>query len=242
MNFFIVILICGFPIIFSTLRAKKMAKHKDKYSLQERYDNTRKIAMKVLKYLRVNINEYGTEIMKEEHDQGRVYFANHLSVVDILVVIAMSPKPLVFISKLENLKTPFLKTHIAALDVLSIDRSNLRQSLKICKEAGLMAKNNHNDIMVFPEGTRSKDGEVHEFHAALDSIVHFGEVESVMICLNNTEEPLKYHIIKYPKSYVDIKVLEPIPYEVYKEKRSEFSVYARNLIKNELAELRSKDK
>ena len=128
-----------------------------------------------------------------------------------------------------------------AIKTFCIDRASTRQSLKICKEAGLMAKQGY-DIVIFAEGTRSKNGKVAPFKAALQSIVHYGEIETVLITMHNTTNPLRWRWFTYPKERVNIKVFEPLPYSYYLENRKEFSVLTHDMIADQLEIFKSEVK
>ena len=140
-------------------------------------------------------------------------------------------------SKKENLKTPFLACHAVAIDTLFIDRDDVRQSLRVCKEAGKLVKAG-NDVVIFAEGTRSKDGNVAPFKAALPTIVHYSESETVLVCMHHSEKPLKWRWVSYPKENVNIKFFDPLPYSFYLENRKSFNELTRNMIQSQLEEFR----
>ena len=139
----------------------------------------------------------------------------------------------IFISKKENSKVPFLTTHMKAIDTICIDRESVKQSLKVCKDAGVKVKEGH-EIVLYAEGTRSKDGNVAPFKAALPTIVHYCESDIVLVCIHNSKEPLKFRVITYPKEHVNIKFFNPLPYTYYLENRKEFSVLTHDLIQEQV--------
>ena len=232
-KWFIIILIAVPRIIYSTIKLAYMNKHKDKYSLKQRYDIVRKTACLVAKLTRRRYRLVNENIIKEKHYNGRVYVSNHFNVFEAVALIELSSKPLIFISKKEVLKVPFLKTHAIAVDALFIDRKDVRQSLRICKEAGKLAKEGL-DVVIFAEGTRSKDGNVAPFKAALPTIIHYSECETILLCMHNTQLPLKFRWITYPKEYVNIKFFEPLSYEFYLKNRKQFNEITRDMIQNQL--------
>ena len=103
-----------------------------------------------------------------------------------------------------------------------IDREDVRQSLKVCKEAGKLIQEGK-DIVIFAEGTRSKDGNVAPFKAALSSIVTYSKGETVLVCMHNTEYPLKWKWITYPKVRVNVKFFEPLSFDYFMSNRKNFS-------------------
>jgi len=227
------IFICVPRILYSDIVIFFMRMNKKKYSLQQRYDVLRKSAIWVNKATRRQFFIENENIISKPHTQGRVYVSNHFHVFEILALIELSPKPLIFISKKENKFVPFLANHMFAVDTLCIDRQNVRQSLKVCREAGIKAKEGY-DIVIFAEGTRSKNGNVAPFKAALPTIIHYSETETVLICMYNTTAPLSWKWITYPKEPVYIKFFEPLPYSFYLENRHTFNEVTHDMIQNRL--------
>ena len=226
----LVIILLAVPrIIYSEIALLIMNANKKKYSLQQRYNVVRNTVIWINKLTRRRYRMINPEIIQTPHSQGRVYVSNHLHLFDIMVVIENSPKPIIVISKKENSKVPFLTTHMKAIETLCIDRDNIRQSLKICKEAGEKVKNGQ-DVILYAEGHRSKDGEIHEFKAALSPIVQYSESEIVLIAVHGTQKPLKFRWFTYPKEYVNIKFFEPLPYQYFLDNKKEFINIAHDMI------------
>lgn len=232
-KWFIILLIAIPRVIYSDLKLLYMNAHKDKYDLQTRYNVVRKTVTLINKLTRRRYRLINKSFIKDNSEKGKVFVSNHFNVFEAMALIELSEKPLIFISKKEVLKVPFLKTHAKATETLFIDREDVRQSLRICKEAGRLAKKGHN-IVIFAEGTRSKDGNVAEFKAALPVIIHYSEVSTYLICMHHTHFPLKFRLLTYPKEYVNIMFFEPLTYDFYLENKKEFNHITRNMIQNQL--------
>ncbi len=236
----LILLLFAVPrILYSEILLLFMNLNKKKYSLEKRYSIVRKTAIWVNYFLRVDMNITQREIITTPHSKGRVYVSNHHNVYEVIALLVLSEKPLIFISKKENKKVPILNTHLKAIDTLCIDRKDIRQSLRICKEAGKLAKNGF-DIVIFAEGTRSKDGNVAPFKAALPTIIHYSESETILICMHNTQKPLSWHFITYPKEHVNIRFFEPLTYDFYLQHKKEFNEVTRNMIQNQIEIYREK--
>lgn len=224
-------------IIYSQIVLLIMNANKKVFGIEKRYKVVRNTIRWLNVFLRVDLNVINKEIINktQQDGQGRIYVANHLNIYDVLALIIIFEKPLIFVSKKENSKVPFLNTHLKAIDTLSIDREDPRQSLKICKEAGLLVKSGKN-IVIFAEGTRSKDGRVAPFKAALKTMVHYSQSEIVLICVHNTSAPLSFHLFKYPKERVNVRVFETIPYSFYLENRKDFNEILREQLQKQVDE------
>ena len=237
-----VILFLGIPrVIYSTIKLKIMNSKPDKFDLESRYKVLRNTVIWICKLTRMDLNAINSEIITNEYSNGRLFVSNHRHIFDILVFIYLSEKPLVMISKKENIKVPFLACHAKAIQTLFIDREDIRQSLKVCKEAGELIRNG-SDVVIFAEGTRTKDGEVAPFKAALPSIVSYSKGETVLVCLHNSEFPLKWKWITYPKVNVNVKFFEPLPFDYFTANRKQFAELTRDMVQKQLDEFRKESK
>jgi len=232
------ILFLGIPyVLYSQCWMLHFLAHKGKYSLEFKYNRLRKTVMWVCKLLRIKINANNKEVL-EKLQGGAIIASNHLSVVDILAIICLSPQPLIFISKIENKKVPFLNAHLKAIDCLTIDRKDLKQSLRVSKDAGLLVKDGHN-VVIFAEGTRSKDGNVAPFKAAFPTIVHYSQNKTVLITIYNSKAALKFRFFAYPKNIISINIFDPLPYEFYLSHKKEFNEITHKMVSDKLEEFKN---
>jgi 1-acyl-sn-glycerol-3-phosphate acyltransferase len=90
------------------------------------------------------------------------FIANHQSYFDIPVMMGWLGRPIGFIAKKELKKVPILSGWITAIHSAFLDRSNPRKAIESINKGAENIKAGH-AIVIFPEGTRSKDGQVHDF-------------------------------------------------------------------------------
>jgi 1-acyl-sn-glycerol-3-phosphate acyltransferase len=95
--------------------------------------------------------------------ESSIVVANHQSLMDIPVATAALPIALRILAKKELFKIPFLGWGMKGIGILKIDRSNSKKALEILKAAEDIIRKNQLSILIFPEGTRSKDGKIHAF-------------------------------------------------------------------------------
>ncbi len=94
-------------------------------------------------------------------DRNYLVVCNHQSILDIPLVIGyVGPTP--FIAKKELGKFPMINVFLKYLGSELIDRGNIRQTALTIREV-VRKLNEGYHFIIFPEGTRSPDGEVHEF-------------------------------------------------------------------------------
>ena len=101
----------------------------------------------------------------------RVYFANHTSHLDALVLWASLPKPLRSLTRPVAARdyweqNRFRRFVAGSLNALLIDRENIKVH-KSPVELMLRAIGDTHSLIVFPEGSRSQDQEMGEFKSGL---------------------------------------------------------------------------
>ena len=91
-----------------------------------------------------------------------VYAANHSSVLDILVVLAHLPVDVKIVHKKSLSRVPLFGWSLSSLGHIPIDRSNPFRAHRSL-EAAAARIHGGTSVLVFPEGTRSRDGSVGHF-------------------------------------------------------------------------------
>ena len=91
-----------------------------------------------------------------------VYIANHQSMVDIWTLLPVLPRKTRFVAKESLFRIPVLGWAIRAAGFIPIDRSNIGKAMKSLEKAGAKIRAG-NSVILFPEGTRSKDGRLRPF-------------------------------------------------------------------------------
>lgn len=90
-----------------------------------------------------------------------VFTSNHQSIYDIPVIFASLPFQLRIIAKESLGRIPFLGWHLRRAGHLLVDRSNPNRKRILSRWRRLVADGI--SLVIFPEGTRSRDGRVGEF-------------------------------------------------------------------------------
>lgn len=99
-------------------------------------------------------------------DRPKIFIANHQSMYDIPGLIWFLRKHHVkFISKIELTKgIPSISFNLKYGGGANIDRKDSKQAVGEIIKLGNRMKENNWSAMIFPEGTRSKDGKLKPFH------------------------------------------------------------------------------
>lgn len=166
---------------------------------------------------------------------------NHRSNFDNFILSAVIKNPyLVFISKPENFKIPFVGRMMRRCGYLGIDRENPRAALKTINKAADMIKEMNAYVGVFPEGTRGSGEGVAGFSEGCFLVAKKAGCPIVIAVLDGTEKIHK----RFPfTTTVKLEFLEVISPEDVRDKRSgELSDIAHTLIEDRLNASSGKDK
>ncbi len=93
-----------------------------------------------------------------------IYMANHQSMFDILALLGYLPVQFRWLAKKELFQIPIFGYSMARVGYISIDRSNRKSAHKSLLEAAQKIAQGVS-VVIFPEGTRSPDGQIKPFEA-----------------------------------------------------------------------------
>lgn len=130
-----------------------------------RYRKVRKLVIFILKHARVDLRLSNPIELNTEESLFLV--SNHMSALDPLFLVALSEKPIRFVSKIENRKLPFAGRILMAMDSFFLDRDDPRQAILIFREAYETIQNKTAHVCIYPEGTRNRhpyEQDLGEFH------------------------------------------------------------------------------
>ena len=128
---------------------------------------------------------------KENIPEGPVVFAaNHQGYADIPLLLPQLDKPNPLIAKKELEKVPLLRDWMTELNCIFIDRDNARQAMDSLKKANELLSEGYS-VSIFPEGTRSKGGEIKEFKGGTIRLATRAKVPIVPCCIEGTYNMLE---------------------------------------------------
>lgn len=210
------------------LKIRYYNKHVNDTSFAERFDFIHRLIQKIDEKSRVTIECYGKENLPEE--QGYLMTPNHQGLFDALIMLDTHDKPFRAIMKQELIKVPVISGIIKMLQFVTIDRKNLRSTVKAIKNATKEMEAGTN-YLIFPEGTRCRhknkmlEFKGGTFKAAIDgkrTVVPIALIDCYKVFDDNTIAPIT----------TQIHYLKPITYEEYKDMNSiELAQYVQNRIR-----------
>ncbi len=139
-----------------------------------------------------------------------VVMGNHRSKFDPIITWHVLRKyDISYISKPENFKVFCFGRIIRRCCFLPINRSDPRDSLKTLAKAADLIKDDKVSVGIYPEGTRSRTGELLPFHDGTMKIAQMAKVPIVVVTLRGTENIKRNFPFKNTQVYMDI--IETIP-------------------------------
>lgn len=156
--------------------------------------------------------------IKGEIDKSKEYIivSNHLSYLDIPVLMLSIPKNIRFIYKKSLTNIPIFGWSLYFGGYVPIDRKNARSAIESLKKAVKRFKNSIS-VAIFPEGTRSITGETAEFKKGIFMLAELAEVDIIPVSIIGTNLILKKDSFKINPGIVKVIIEEPIRFEKDKQ-------------------------
>ena len=132
--------------------------------------------------------------------------ANHLSVVDSVLLPIVAPRPVYFLAKDEYFRTPLMRWLMFELNQIPVDRSGGRASL-MAIDAALPVLGDGHVLGIFPEGTRSPDGRLYRGRPGVAKLALDSGATVVPVGLRGTEriQPIGARLPRVgPRARVDV--------------------------------------
>ena len=141
-----------------------------------------------------------------------VMVLNHNSMVDILSIYNL---PLVFkwVSKKEVYRIPIVGQLLYAHGDIVINRASAKEAMQLVHTRGLEWLKKGASVSIFPEGTRSKDGEIHNFKAGAFILAKDAGVPILPIVLDGTTTMVHKGWLVNWRNKITIRILPAIPAE-----------------------------
>ena len=148
---------------------------------------------------------------REKIVRGRTYviISNHQSILDILLINYLRFK-FKWISKIENISVPVLGWYLRMAGYITVNRGNEESKTEMLQKASQCLKSGIS-VMIFPEGTRSVNGEIGFFKRGAFQLAIQAGVPVLPVLIDGTAGILPKHGLKFGSGYrVRIKVLDPV--------------------------------
>ena len=167
---------------------------------------------------------------KLQPGQSYVFIANHQSTLDIMVYAASIPGTARFIAKKELFKIPIFAQGMKLAGIIAIDRGNSAKAKQTIDKAVQTVKNGVS-VIIFPEGTRSKDGTIQRFKKGAFILALNGGIPITPTVISGSGNIMEKKSMKLKHGRIKVQFLDPISTENLKyESRNQLVEKVRNQI------------
>ncbi len=139
------------------------------------------------------------------------YISNHMSYLDIPILMKALPGNIRFLYKSSINKIPVFGWAMYLAGYIPIDRKNARSAISSLKKASDALKRGLS-IVIFPEGTRSPDGKIHEFKKGLTVIANDIKCDITPVTIKGSYEILPRGSKKIKPGKVMVRIGNPFAY------------------------------
>jgi 1-acyl-sn-glycerol-3-phosphate acyltransferase len=152
-----------------------------------------------------------------EKDRPYIFAANHQSQFDIFALQGFLGVDFRWLAKKELFEVPIWGPAMRRAGYIPIDRSRGRQAIKSLDEAAKKIAAG-TSVIIFPEGTRTKDGRIQDFKAGAMVLAIKSGVDLVPVAIRGTYEILPKGKLLMKPGKVTIRAGLPIATKNYTTK------------------------
>jgi len=166
-----------------------------------------------------------------------IFISNHQSMMDIKLSLAYIPVNFSFISKDTVFHVPILGAYMRASGHIPIQREDDRKSYTTLLSA-IKKLTARKSLVVFPEGTRSEDGQLGAFKRGISLIILKSNRRVVPMAIHGSNQfmPKRGWLSHPEKRTVKISFGKPLSFDSSKTDR-EYTIQITNQLRNEVSEL-----
>ncbi len=138
-----------------------------------------------------------------------IYMSNHQSNFDIPVLLAYLPVQFRWIAKNELFKIPIFGYAMKRAGYISIDRSGRKSTLQSIRNAAEIIRNGVS-VIIFPEGTRSQDGNLKSFKNGGFVLAVDSGVPIIPIIIHGTWQIMSKNQLRIKPGRVFLEIQKPV--------------------------------
>lgn len=139
----------------------------------------------------------------------QIFMANHQSDFDILIVLSYIPEQFRWIVKKELFNIPLFGSAMRNAGYIEIDRQNREKAMMSIDRAATKIKEGKS-VMSFPEGTRSKDGNIKPFKQGMFYLAIMSGVPIVPISIIGAREIMEKRSLHIKPGKITMVIDKPV--------------------------------
>lgn len=138
------------------------------------------------KMLGIRVEVTGVDVV--EKNKSYVFMSNHLSFLDGPLLYLVIPQPVRVILKKEIFRIPVIGAGMKLVGFVPVDRKGIRGGKKSIDHAVRLIKEKGYSFLIFPEGTRSRNGKLQDFRRGGFFLAQSSQSPIVPISIQGTYE------------------------------------------------------
>ena len=157
-------------------------------------------------------------VVKGKHnlqDRNYIFASNHASLIDIPLLLIAVNRFTVFIAKSELSKIPIFKSILDRAGFIFVDRKNNDNAVKSMNNLMEDIKKIPRSVAIFPEGTRTSDGELLPFKKGAAIFAINTDIPIIPVAISGTYSWSKKKLFDISQSVISFEFGEPITTENY---------------------------
>lgn len=174
-------------------------------------------ARRILRAAGARVRVEGLENIDLEEPQ--IFASNHVSWFDVWALAAILPKRYRFVAKKELERIPIFGPAWKAAGHISIDRGDRASAIQTLDEAGRRLRRDNSSVVIFPEGTRSRTGELLPFKKGAFMLALRTGVDIVPVAVLGTRHIMPADAWRVRSGPIIVRFGEPIRTADYTEAR-----------------------
>jgi 1-acyl-sn-glycerol-3-phosphate acyltransferase len=158
----------------------------------------------------VKLDVVGLENIDTSHSY--VVTANHLSNIDVMVCFVSLPIPIRYLAKKELFRIPILAQAMRAVGIVEVDRqTHGAATIKSVNSQSQSVIERGHSLIIYPEGTRSRDGEPKPFKKGAFTMAASASMPVLPVTLEGTREIWPPVSLRIRPGAVRVVIDPPIP-------------------------------
>ena len=219
-----------FPVlVYYIVKMTHYANHPEKYDEQTCFDLVMKLIGRIKKTSKITTDVYGTDSLPEEG--GYVMYANHQGRYDAIGIMSSHPTPCTVVMDKRRARMPLSNEFIKCLKGKRLDKTDLRQQVKIMQEITEEVKEGRL-YLIFPEGGYTDNhNTLQTFLSGSFKCAQKAKCPIVPVAIWDSYKPYEINSLKPVKTQVHF--LDAIGYEEYAGKST---AEIRDMVKEKIQE------
>ena len=211
--------------------ANYMIKHKDRYTVEERYSFACKMANRMRVHANANSRVYGIENLPKEGPY--IVYPNHQGKYDALGVALSMPTPCSVLFEKKQASRLLTRQVCGLIDAVIIDHTNDRDKVRAIHDSIDLVNSGRNFVIFSEGGYVDNKNTLQEFYTGCFTVSLRTKTTIVPVCLYDSYKAMNSDT--FERVITQVHYLKPIPYEEYKDlKKPEIAALVKSRIQERI--------